>query len=675
MSHILCRVFPNSNNKNKISDYSTNFKDSLLISDLDGFFKNIYEYYYNRGFSNIFTGLLLDNISYLFSIHFTIFNLYFIQWSKIFQLCISDNTCNLEVTDYITFVYLENYLNSFFLLYSLLISYYLVYFYKSLSFLYKMKKMKSVYIHKLHIKQKEMENMKFDDILERLIDLQKTENFCRVKENLTKFDVISRILRKENYCIAMISNTVLDLEIKIKIPFKKKEINLNLFSNYFYNNLSECILNFAFPPGDVCINSKFFNLRYLQFKMFIFMIFEIFFIPPVILFKIIFWIFKNAEGFSKTSRNVNTSFTQKLWSSYIQIIFRNYNELPHHFENRINSSYKPLNDFMNCFKDRMISILGKFVIIICGSFIFLVFIISTIDDRLLLELKFMGKKFVWLTFIVGLILSILGGASNNLRSNFEEDYIENIQIKEEFYKNFVNKIINVPFEFRQGQNFSSIFKIVSKNYELGVLSLFKEILSILTFPVLWIKIILKAPNIIKFFKSYSKSIEGIGTVYSYSIMDLNNFKILKEKDFSGITEATFNDRKFINSFISFVRNFKDDNSCLEDEYEVYTSTSSQISGIQDTFNINQSQIWNREALKNQNKDEGEKKSKSISSLLNFISKDDSLKQQNKNLEEKLFEIYTYEIGIRNYKNIDKNTLNQIRSKFNEFIFYFISQVI
>jgi hypothetical protein len=487
-----------------------------------------------------------------------------------------------------------------------------------------------------------------------------------------KFDIISRILRKENYCIAMISNSILDLEIKFKVPLKKNEIKLNLFSNYFYNNMSECVLNFAFLPGDVNINSKFLNLRYLQLKMFIFMIFEIFFIPPVIFFKIIFWIFKNAEGFSKTSRSLNNTVSQKIWSSYIQIIFRNYNELPHHFENRINSSYESLNNFMNCFKDRMISIVGKFVIIICGSFLFLVFIISTIDDRLLIELKFMGKKFVWLTFIVGIVISILGGASNSSsRNNFEEDYIENIQIKEELYKNFVNKIINVPFEFRQGQNFSTIFKIVSKNYELGIFSLFKEIVSILIFPILWLKIIFRAQNIIKFFKAYSKSVEGIGTIYAFSIMDLRNFKILKEKDFSGISEATFNDRKFINSFICYVRNFKEQDSSLEEEYEVYTTTNSRISEVQD---INKSYIWNKEGMKNQRKEEELNKSKSISSVYGFFSKEESLKTQNKNLEEKLFEIYKNEMGIKNSKDIDKVTQNQLRSRFNEFIFYYISQV-
>ncbi len=511
--------------------------------------------------------------------------------------------------------------------------------------------MKNLYNHKLHIKQKEMENMKFSEILERLIELQKTENFCRVKENLTKFDIIARILRKENYLIAMISNSILDLDFKIKIPFKKTEKKINFFSNYFYNNLSECIINFAFLPGDVNINSKFFNLRYLQMKMFIFMIFEIFFIPPVIFFKIIFWIFKNAEGFSKTNRSGNNSLSQKIWSNYIQIIFKNYNELPHHFENRINNSYKPLDNFMNCFRDRMFSILSKFVIIICGSFLFLVFIISSIDDRLLTDLKIFGKKFVWLTFILGAVLSILGGG-NNKNNSFEEDYIENVSIKEDLYTNFVNKIINLPFEFRQKQNFSSIFKTVSLNYEIGIYCLLKEILSILFFPFLWIKIIFKAQNIIKFFKAYSKTVEGIGTIYSYSIMDLNTFKFLKEKDLCGITEATFNDRKFINSFIWYFRNFGDEeageavpNDENLEEYEVYESQ---------TMNDPQKEI-------------------EFKYTSNNIFDKNNLRTQIKNLEDKLFQVYKKEISYKNYKE-SKLDLDKMKSNFREFIFFHISQV-
>lgn len=524
------------------------FDNSLLISDLDSFFKGIYDYYYNRGYSNIRMQTILDNLSYLFSIHFIILNVYIIDWQRIIRLCYVNNECNLEIMDFISFNFYDNNFFSFVVLYAILFSYYILFFWKSSLFIYKMRKMKHIYDHKLRIKQKEMENMKFSEIMERLIELQKSENFCRVKENLSRFDIIARISRKDNYMNGLISNNVIDFGIKFPLLGER-----NFFSNYLYNNIHACILNFAFEKGEVHINQKLYNMRYLQVKLFIFMIFEILFVPSIIIFKIIFWISKNADNI-KSNRN----FTQKIWSSYIQVLFKNYNELQHHFENRVNSSYGLVESFVNCFKDRMINIISKFLIIISGSFLVLIFVISSIDNRLLTDLKLMGKQFFWITVVIGILLSVLRGKEANFGSgkyfNSEENYLENVELKEKLYKKIVNKVINIPATMRKAQNYSSIFKQISHSYEPAVISLLKEILSILFFPYIWLRMIFDVKKIIRFFTTYSKSVEGLGTIYSYSYMDINNFKCLREKDFN-ISEYSFNDRKFINSFIWYNANF------------------------------------------------------------------------------------------------------------------------
>jgi autophagy-related protein 9 len=538
-------------NKTKIKTKNyQNLNTNLLINDLDSFFRNIYDYYYLRGFKNIFASTILDNISYLFSIHFTIFNLYILDWPLVLNKCMTNDICNLELTEYINLDYFQNNFISLMFLYSYLMSYYFIYLYKSMIFLYKMKRIKNLFYNKFHIRQKEMENMKFDEILQKLIELQKNENFSRVKENLTKYDIISRLTRKENYCLSIFSNYILDFELSIPIIGRR-----NFFSNYLYNNLSECVMNFIFIKGDVNVNPKFFNLRYLQMKMFLYMLIEIFFIPSIIFFKVTFWIFKNADNL-KSSRNIN----ERVWSSHVQVLFKNYNELPHHFEKRIKDSYKYVQPFINLYKDKMISILGKFILLICGSFIILIFVISTIEDRLLTELKIYGKKFVWITFFIGFVLNFF---SNN--NSDDIDYIENVKLKEDLYKKIINNCINIPSELKQKQNFSSVFKIILKHYDYGILSLVKEILSIIIFPISWMKLIFKADILIKFVKSNTKNVDGVGSIYNLSHLDLASFKSFKEKDYN-MSNLSFNDFKFINSYLYFHQQFKMD----ENEVEIYS---------------------------------------------------------------------------------------------------------
>lgn len=422
--------------------------------------------------------------------------------------------------------------------------------------------MKNMYEQKLKIKQKDMENMKFDEILNKLIELQKIENFCRVKENLTKFDIISRILRKENFLVGMISNDILNFHLRIKLPYFKL-LNFNFFTYYIYNNLSECILNYAFMKGNVGINQNFYKLRLLQIKMFMYMLIEIVFIPSLIFFKIIFFIFRNADNI-KSSRNINS----QIWDSQMLICFKNYNELAHHFENRINQTYIYTEKFINCFKERLVSILSKFFVVTCGSFLFLIFIMSTIDGRLLTDLKVFGNNFVWITCFIGILLSVFSSGGKSKKHN-EEDYIENVDLKESLYKSIFEKAINIPIEWRNSQNFSTIFKKISTHYTTSINNMFKEFITIILFPLIWLNIILQATKIIKFFKLYTRHVEGLGDICTYSYFNLNNFKCLKEKDLN-MSICTFNDRKFVNSFLYYAEKFysnHEPNSILDNRSE------------------------------------------------------------------------------------------------------------
>ena len=125
-----------------------------------------------------------------------------------------------------------------------------------------------------------------------------------------------------------------------------------------------------------------------------------------------------------------------------------------------------------------------------------------------------------------------------------------LDLKENLYKDIINKIINIPPELGINQNLSSIIKKIPNFYNVGILYMIKEIFSILLFPYIWVKLILNAGDVIKFFKSYSKNIEGIGTIYSLSYMNIQSYRCIKEKNFN-MNETSINDRKFVNSFIYY----------------------------------------------------------------------------------------------------------------------------
>jgi autophagy-related protein 9 len=518
----------------------------LLVSDLDVFFKNIYDYYYNRGFKNILVQTVLDNLSYLFSLHFFILNINIINWNLIISTCINEHQCDLDIINYINLDFNKSIY--FIAFYSLLILYYSIFLINSVKSLLNMKYIKYVYESKLKVRQKDLENIKFNEIMEKLIELQKADNYCRIKEHISKFDIVSRIVRKENYIVGMMSTNTIDFRVNVPLMG-----SVNLYTNYIETKLNEAVLGNFFERGNSHLNSAMFNTRYFQFRIFTYIVIELIFLFPILFYKLTFWLFKNADNI-KSNRNI----LQRIWSPQIQALFRNYNELQHHFENRINNSFTPTEKFLSCFKERLMFILGKFVSLVCGSFLIVLFILSSIDNRLLTDLKVFGKSFVWVGFVVGILLSIF----SEKPQNSEENYIENIELKESLLKQVTNSVINIPNTWKKDNNFSSLFKRISIDYKYSLLIMFKELLSIILFPFIWMRVIFRAQDIIKFFRFYSRKVDGLGTICAFSYFDLSAYKALKEKDMN-YKEITFNDRKFINSFLSYDKIYQDQ-SFLDD---------------------------------------------------------------------------------------------------------------
>jgi autophagy-related protein 9 len=551
----------------------------LLVSDLDSFFQNVYDYYYNRGYKNILVQSILDNLSYLFCLHFFMTNVYIINWKLIIISCINENNCDLDINDYIDIDFNKSFY--FIVGYSSLILYYSIFLYNSVINLVHMKYTKYIYENKLRIKQKDMENMTFDEIIVRLMELQRSDNYCRIKEKINKIDIISRITRKENFMIGLMSTETVDF--RVRIPCLG---SVNFYTNYIETKFNEAILGSFFLRGDANLNSTMFNVRYFQLRVITYIVIELVFMFPILFYKLIFWLFKNADNI-KSHRNI----LQRIWSPQTQILFRNYNELQHHYENRINNSYISTEKFLSCFQERLISNFSKFFTLICGSFLLVIFILSSIDNRLLTDLKIFGKSVVWIGFVVGILISLF----SEKQQNNEESYIENSELKENLLKQITSCVINIPNCWRKDHNFSSLFKRISIDYKFSLQTMFKELLSVILFPLIWMRVIYRANEIIKFFRNNSRKVEGLGTICAFSYFDISAYRALKEKDMS-YNEITFNDRKFINSYLLYDKTFKEHFSDTESSNSdvIYIEAEEKFERLEDKlFNIYLKQCCNK----------------------------------------------------------------------------------
>ena len=72
--------------------------------------------------------------------------------------------------------------------------------------------MRALYRDKLHLEDSDLQVVSWDEVVVRLIELQKTARFCIVKDELTAHDIANRILRKENFMVAFVNRGLLPLQ-------------------------------------------------------------------------------------------------------------------------------------------------------------------------------------------------------------------------------------------------------------------------------------------------------------------------------------------------------------------------------------------------------------------------------------------------------------------------------
>lgn len=92
----------------------------------------------------------------------------------------------------------------------------------------------------LKIADSELDNYTWHEVQKRVIEVQKEQEMCIHKRELTELDIYHRILRHKNYMVAMINKSLLPVRLKVPIIGEvifltrglKYNIELLLFCKY-----------------------------------------------------------------------------------------------------------------------------------------------------------------------------------------------------------------------------------------------------------------------------------------------------------------------------------------------------------------------------------------------------------------------------------------------------------
>lgn len=387
----------------------------------------------------------------------------------------------------------------------------------------RLKHMHDFYHYLLEIPDTDIQTVSWQEVVKRLMLLRDlnpstaagvSERHRRFmgtqsKQRMDAHDIANRLMRRDNYLIALINKDILDLTLPV--PFLK---NRQLFSKTLEWNLSLCILDYVFnEQGQVRpLFLKDTHRRALSDglqRRFLFAGFmNVLCAPFIILYFMMLYFFRYFNEYQRNPSQIGS----RQYTPLAEWKFREFNELWHLFRRRTNMSYPFASRYIDQFpKDKMVQ-LSRFVAFVAGALASVLALASVIDPELFLGFEITHERTVLFYLgVFGTIWAVARGAVPE----------ENLVFDPEFaLTNVVEYTHYLPSHWRGRLHSDEVRTEFALLYQMKVIIFLEEILSIIFTPfILWFSLPKCSDALVDFFREFTIHVDGLGYVCSFAVFD------------------------------------------------------------------------------------------------------------------------------------------------------------
>eukprot|EP01135_Chromosphaera_perkinsii_P010742 Nk52_evm21s2209 gene=Nk52_evmTU21s2209 len=508
------------------------------VPNFDLFLTDIYIYFQEKGFRCSILSRVLNLITIGFVAFFTVFIFGCINYSVLWK------TEQLsKAVDFSLLFSLHPLVVLYIIVFLVIWIWQFVSFVKAIPGLYNLK---MFFREELKIKERDIQTIRWREVTERIVQVQARTQLCLSKRDLTGFDIANRIMRKDNYFIALFNRGILDLSVKIpglgKYEFLTRSLEWNL---------RRCIIDYAFPERSHKIRSRILNKNMageiaerLSVRFRTFAVINIVLSPFIAIFLVMFFFFKYAEEI----RSKASSAGMRQWANLAKWKFREFNELPHIFQKRMGLSHPHADTYINNFCAESVTIIARFVVFISGSIVSCLVILSLYDDDALTNVHVTSQHTViWFITVFGVVIALGRGLIPDENLIFEPERLMQEIVKYTHY--YPQKWLNKAHTFDVRDEMAALF-------ELKLVSALIDILSVFITPyILYFKCPAASKGIVEFFRDFTVWHDGLGHVCSFATFDFKrhgNPKYAVPKGISCGTEYNLTSLgKMEKSFVNF----------------------------------------------------------------------------------------------------------------------------
>lgn len=537
------------------------------IIDLDIFLRDIYQYFIGHGK----TALLVSQILYLCTVAFVLaFSTFLFFCTDLSKLPISHKLADIRVPHCTRNMPLWFHAILFVVSVGLIMQLFNIFVEAG-----RLERIKQFYTGLLDVPNSDIQTVSWQYIEQGITKVANTYPTARPSQNRSNYPsddstgqldalkIANRIMRTENYFIALINENVLDLSVPL--------IGGNFITKYIEWTLDWCIFKFAFDQNgqlreefkstsNAKILAKDLRKRYLFAAVFTFL-----FGPVLVIFLLVYSALRSFNDFRQNPSNIGYRF----FTPYALWKFREFNELQHIFDRRMKLCLPKADDYVKQFPDAITNHVAKFISFIAGSFAAVLAFFSLIDPELFLGFEITKDRTA--LFYIGLFASIAA----IFRSLITETGV--VASPEASLREVCKHTHYMPENWKGRLHTSAVKKEFLELYDFAIINFAREILSVIVTPViLCFSLPRSAEKTIKFLRDFSVHVDDLGYVCSYALFEFSRSGHVKQSPEPVANHGDSNEDKMGKSYYNFLATHKN-----------WTPSDLQHSSIQNT-NISKS---------------------------------------------------------------------------------------
>lgn len=424
------------------------------VASLDGFLISLYNHFYHKGFWSTATVEIVALFTGLFSVTLSSFLMGCVQWQKMIACNHNANAtapCEADLEDFITcsadasnrsmwsvltsfyFVMFLGYwvFRALQLIGTLRDAYHMSAFYRERYACVICNRLVPGYVaidtdtlyllqSRLHIDERQLQTVKWDEVVNRVLDLVRPTTATPHPTHVSSYrlqidpallatphDFARRIMRRENYLIAFMHHALFQQpHVSSRVPASLAAFVATshvMFSRNMECNLNICLIDEMLDREHNLSRVFVHDASILQKRFLVAGVINFVLTPFILLYRLAHFFFVLAMEWHM-SRSLY--FVSRRWSAYALWTFREYNELPHVLDARMERSYPAAERYLSRFPAGVGAIIAGGVSF-CASSLMAVFIgLSLVDESLLLKTTLGGAPLLWYLTLTTFVFTI-----------------------------------------------------------------------------------------------------------------------------------------------------------------------------------------------------------------------------------------------------------------------------